>query len=150
MAPQGWGNPSLSGDALFPQDGDLPETGDPSRLGTPLSAWRTPPNGASWDGDTPPSMGTPPVREHPQDGDTPQNGDPLTMEPPLPAWGPPLQNGDLPQDEDTTFLLTPGWQVLPAPRVGSAWVAGRGLDLGGQSVSLVLGGSTDTASPHSS
>lgn len=68
---------------------------------------------------------------------------------PLPAWGPPLQDGD------TTFLLcspslTLGWQVLPAPRVGSGWVAGKGLGLGGHAVSLVLEGSTDTVSPHSS
>lgn len=125
----------MGGDTLFPQDGDLSEFGDPFRLGTPLPAWKIPPKwGFPRMGTPHPAWGHPPVREHPQDGNpfqhgvTPQNGDPLRTGTPLPAWGPPLQNGwghHLPH----VFPLF-GTGVAGTARVGSGWVAGKGLSSG--------------------
>lgn len=78
---------------------------------------------------TPSSKGTPPGWGHPfQHGVTPQNGDPLRTGTPLPAWGPPLQNGwghHLPH----VFPLF-GTGVAGTARVGSGWVAGKGLSSG--------------------
>lgn len=137
MAPQGWGNPSLGGDTLFPQDGDLPEVGDPSRLGTTLPAWRTPPKwGFPRMGTLHPAWGLPPIREHPQDGDTPPSmGTPLKTETPPLEWGHPSPHGNHPSKMGTSPRMgTLSSSCVPLPNTGEAGAASTqgGVRLGGR------------------